>query len=56
MKKIKTYKGFVIAQSTVDPNEYAVFTKDEWSQGEGFRYPEIEAGSVKEAMDFIDSY
>lgn len=53
MKKIKQYKGFVIAQ---DKEFYHVFTKDEWSYGEGFRYPEIEAGSVKEAEDFIDSY
>lgn len=54
MKKMKTHKGFVIAYG--QDNFYHVFTKEEWSYGEGFRYEEWEAGSIREAIDFIDSY
>lgn len=54
MKKVKMYKGFVIAQSK--DGLYHIFTKDEWSYGHGCRYPEHEVGSVEEAIDFIDSY
>ena len=40
MKKVKTIKQMVIAQ---DKNgSYAVFTKEEWSQGQGYRYPEFD--------------
>lgn len=54
MKKVLQYKGFVIAQ---DKKEfYHIFTKEEWSYGEGFRYEEHEAGIMQEALDFIDSY
>ena len=53
MKKIKTYKNFVIVK---EDNFYFVFLKDEWAMGKGFRYPEIECGCIKEAMDFIDCY
>lgn len=54
MKKVKQYKGFVIALGRDDM--YHVFTKEEYSYGEGCRYPEHEAGSIEEAKDFIDSY
>jgi hypothetical protein len=54
MMKVKQYKGFVIA---IDKEGfYQIFTKDEWSYGAGCRYPEHEAGTMKEAMEFIDSY
>lgn len=54
MKKHCQYKGFVFA---VDHGGYFhIFTKDEWSYGEGCRYPEHEAGDIQEAKDFVDSY
>ncbi|MCY9056091.1 hypothetical protein MOE90_20860 [Bacillus spizizenii] len=53
MKKIKRYKGFVIAQ---EKGVIHVFTKDEWAYGEGCRYAEWECDSMQEAIDFIDSY
>lgn len=53
MKKIKSYKGFVIA---LEGDNYHIFTKDEWSYGKGLRYAEHEAGNIQEAIDFIDSY
>lgn len=55
MKKVKQYKGFVIALSKED-GQYHIFTKDEWGYGAGCRYAEHEAGSIQEAIDFIDSY
>jgi len=54
MKKIKQYKGFVIAQDK--EGILHIFTKEEWSYGNGCRYPEHEAGNIQEALDFIDSY
>lgn len=48
-----TYKGWKIQEVE---NGFNVFTKDEWSYGEGYRYPEWEAGNMQEAKDFIDSY
>jgi hypothetical protein len=54
MKKVKTYKGFVIALDK--EGTYHLFTKDEWSYGAGCRYPEHEAGSIEEAVEFIDCY
>lgn len=55
MKKIKQYKGFVFATSKED-DQIHVFTKEEYAYGEGCRYEEHEAGSVQEAIDFVDSY
>ena len=55
MKKVKQYKGFIIAESREDDMLH-IFTKDEWSMGEGFRYEEHEAGDMQEAKDFINSY
>lgn len=40
MKKIKTIKNMVIAQDK--DGTFAVFTKDEWAQGQGYRYPEFD--------------
>lgn len=54
MKKIKSYKGFVIA--TDQNGFYHIYTKDEWSYGSGLRYAEHEAGNMQEAIEFIDSY
>lgn len=54
MKKVKQYKNFIIALDK--EGFYHIFTKEEWSYGKGYRYPEHEAGSLQEAIDFIDSY
>lgn len=54
MKKVKAYKGFIIAQSK--DGFFHIFTKEEWAFGNGCRYPEHEAGTIQEAKDFIDSY
>jgi hypothetical protein len=58
MKKIKSKKKFVIVETNKREraegyNNYLVFTKEEYSYGEGLRYPEFDAGSVKECEDFI---
>ncbi|URJ76469.1 hypothetical protein MF621_004010 (plasmid) [Bacillus velezensis] len=54
MKKIKQYKGFVIAK---DKKEVLyIFTQDEWDFGEDLRYPEFYCDNIQEAIDFIDSY
>lgn len=54
LKKIKTYKGFVIAVSRT--GEFYIFTKEEWDYGYGCRSEEFECGSIQESIDFIDSY
>lgn len=54
MKKIKTYKGFIIAIGKDD--RYHLFTKDEWECGEGFRSEEWDTGSITEATQWIDVY
>lgn len=51
----ETYKGFVLAYRH-DGENIDLYTKDEWSQGKGYRYVEHEVQSKQEAMDFIDSY
>lgn len=53
MKKIKMYKGFVIAREGA---EWFVFTAEEWSYGSGMRTPEFECQSLKECEDNIESY
>lgn len=50
----ETYKGFVLGYK--EEGIIEIYTKDEWSQGKGYRYVEHEAGTKQEAMDFIDSY
>lgn len=53
MKKVKMYKGYVIAVNK-EGTQYQVFTKEEWSYGEGFRYPEFDdCASIKEAIENI---
>lgn len=59
--KVSTYKGFKIKETKKQIGDnletvYEVFTADEWSMGEGYRYSEWEAGSSKEAREFIDNY
>ncbi|MDW7677746.1 MAG: hypothetical protein SCK57_08810 [Bacillota bacterium] len=59
MKRLKTYKGFVIAAGKCEQtNEsfYYVFLKDEWAYGPGYRTEEIQAGTLQEAQDFIECY
>lgn len=52
MKKVKMYKGYVIAQNS---EHFQVFTKDEWSMGEGCRYPEFDdCGSIEECISNIE--
>jgi hypothetical protein len=53
VKKVKAHKGYIIAVSK--DGIYQVFTKDEWSMGEGYRYPEYDdCGSLQEAIDNIN--
>lgn len=54
LKKVKQYKGFIIAKDVYE--RYQLFLKDEWSMGKGFRYPEHDTCSIKEAKEFIDDY
>lgn len=50
MKKISTVKNCIIAQD--NDGSYSVFTKDEFSFGEGCRYPEYDGiQSLEEAKD-----
>ena len=54
MKKLKQYKGFIVA---IDKEgTHHIFTKEEWSYGHGCRYPEWEADTLNECLEFIDSY
>lgn len=54
MKKVKQYKGFVIALDS--ESRYQLYTKDEWSYGNGMRYAEHDACSIDEAKQWIDCY
>lgn len=54
LKKIKSYKGFIIASSKTD--NFYIFTKEEWNYGYGCRSEEFECGSIQEVLDFINSY
>ncbi len=54
MKKVTTYKGFVIAK--VSENEFHMFTLEEWSYGEGLRTPEFECCSIEECKENARSY
>jgi len=62
MKKVKTYKSFVIAETShqerteENRDNYVVFQKDEWSYEEGLRNDEIECGTIEHCIEFIDSY
>jgi hypothetical protein len=54
MKRVKAYKGFIIALDK--ENRYQLFTKEEWIMGAGCRYPEHDTCSIEEAIQFIDCY
>ncbi|MEC0136148.1 hypothetical protein P4H94_04500 [Paenibacillus macerans] len=57
--KVTSYKGFRIKESVDFITKlpvFKVYTAEEWAYGEGFRCYEWEACSMKEAMDFVDSY
>jgi hypothetical protein len=53
MKRIKQHKGHVIALDK--EGRYQIFTKEEYAYGEGMRYPEWDAGSVEEAVQWIEA-
>lgn len=57
MKKIRIYKGFVIAIGKAVNGHYDlchyIFTKDEWANGSGLRYPEWETETIQEAINWI---
>lgn len=59
MKKVKVYKGYVIAESNEKErkngvSDYQVYTKEEWEYGEGLRYPEFDdCCSIQECMNNI---
>lgn len=52
-KKVMAKAGFII--SVNEAEEWHVYRKEEWSYGEGMRYPEFECGSLKECYDNITS-
>ena len=54
MKKVKTVKGLVIAQSK--DGEFHIFTKEEYSCGEGFRMEEWNTTSLEEALEWARGY
>lgn len=47
------YRGYVVAPS--EDGTYDIYTREEWSYGKGYRYPEWNVGSPQEAKEFIDS-
>jgi len=53
-KKHSAYKGWIIGIAGTD--NYACFTKDEWSFGNGLRTPDWETDSLHEIKLFIDCY
>lgn len=56
MKKIKVLKGMVIALDK-ETSKYAIFTKDEWSFGKSYRYPEFdEIETIEEAKELAKNY
>lgn len=60
MKKVKTYKNYVIAETNEKEraegkDNYEVFTKEEWSYGSGCRYGDMECATIQHCIDFIDS-
>jgi hypothetical protein len=54
MKKVKQYKGFIIALDA--EKRYQIFFKEEWIMGKGFRYADHDACSLNEAIEWIDCY
>ncbi len=61
MKKVKTLKGYVIAETNekerIEENKcnFEIFSNEEWQYGDGCRYPDWECESIQECTDFINS-
>jgi hypothetical protein len=55
-KKVKQYKWFIIAEMDGSNYNYNVFIKEDFSGPAKYWYPEWEADSLQECIDFIDSY
>lgn len=52
-QKVAMFKGWVIAH-IVTENKFQVFSREEWSYGEGCRYPEFDdCGSIEEAKNNV---
>lgn len=57
MKKVKSLKGFVIADTNGNSSyKFHVYSKEDWSMGEGYRWAEWECDNLQEAIDFITYY
>ncbi len=54
IKQLIKYKGFVCQEDK--EGRWQLYTKSEWKQGKGYRYPEHDTCSIEEAKEFIDSY
>jgi len=59
MKKVKCIKNFVIAETNEEErldgkDNFEVYTKEEWSYGEGMRNPEFECGNINECLENIN--
>jgi hypothetical protein len=55
MRKVKTYKGFIIALELAT-SRFQLFTKEEWAYGNGCRYPEHDTCTIEEAIEFINDW
>lgn len=54
-KKVATVKDFVIALE--DDGHYALYFKDDWSMGDGFRSPEMDGFStIEQAKEWGRDY
>lgn len=53
MVKRFNYRGFVV---NFEEGSFKLYTRDEWSYGKGYRYPEWETDNEDEAREWIDSY
>lgn len=54
-KKVGTVADFVIALE--EDGHYSLYFKDDWSLGEGFRYPEMDGfASPEQARGWAKSY
>jgi len=57
MKKVKTYKSFVIAETNKqerteeNKDNFIVFQKSEWVMGEGLRNDEIECSTIEHCIE-----
>jgi hypothetical protein len=51
LSKTSKYRGYVIHN---EDGVYNIYTREEWSQGKGYRNPEWSADSREEAEEWID--